>query len=384
MNQADDAPNLMDRARSLLETHWRPEGFTMPNAGTYPWQWLWDSAFHALVWCRLGDERAMTEIRSLFTFQTERGFVPHMNYLPDPSAAVEVWGRSGASTITQPPMYGHAIAELMASGMDVGGETVAAAERGLQFLFDHRRRTDSGLIELVHPWESGCDDSARWDAALDEPWSRDRWREHKWKLVGTVITDDEGGAIANDEFAVGSVGFNALVAWNAMELVAVTGSDRLRASAEELAQIVASRWDADLRTWIDGGALEATTGRVRTLDAHFALLVDAEAGHAEPGFADLVDPEAFGALHGPAGIHRSEPSRDPLTYWRGPTWPQMSYLLWVASVRADRHAIAASIASSLRSGALTSAMAEFWHPDTGQGLGAIPQSWAALAAIVTE
>lgn len=374
--------DLRTEAAELLELHWRPEGFTMPNQATYPWQWLWDSCFHALVWARLGDARALTEIEKLFTFQTAAGFVPHMNYLPDPDAAIEVWGRSGASTITQPPMYGHAIAELVRGGVEVGDATLAAAERGLRFLFEHRRRSASGLIELVHPWESGCDDSARWDAAMDAPWTRERWREHKWHLVSTVITDDDGGAIANDEFRIASVGFNALIAFNALELASVTGSEWLSAQANDLAARISARWDAELRTWVDDGDLASTTGQVRTVDAHFALLVDPDRSHTSVGLADLVDPSAFGAAHGPAGIHRSEPTRDPRTYWRGPAWPQMSYLLWAAASRLGDDHVAASIATSLIAGAQASGWAEFWEPDTGEGLGAIPQSWATVALLV--
>ena len=100
----------------------------MPNAATYPWQWLWDSCFHALVWAELeAPERAVTEIERLFTFQTDDGFVPHMNYLTDPEAAIVDWGRRGSSNITQPPMYGHAIADLVRRGLPVPAETVGAA-----------------------------------------------------------------------------------------------------------------------------------------------------------------------------------------------------------------------------------------------------------------
>ncbi|MEM7095505.1 MAG: hypothetical protein AAF567_21060 [Actinomycetota bacterium] len=382
MNPTGDDPNLLQTSRELLELHWRDEGFTMPNAGTYPWQWLWDSCFHALVWAELGDERAITEIRSLFAFQTERGFVPHMNYFPDPAAAIEPWGREGASTITQPPMYGHAIAHLEGAGMSVGEETTIAAERGLRFLLNDRRRTAEGLVELCHPWESGCDDSARWDAALPEPWTRERWREHKWKLVGTVTTDDQGGAIANDEFRIGSIGFNALVAWNCIELARVTGSDDLQKSADELAEIISSRWDDDLRSWVDAGDLAESSGRVRTLDAHFALLVDPDPNHRRIGFGDLVDERAFGARFGPAGIHRDEPTLDHDTYWRGPSWPQMSYLLWAAAATWGEATIHRLLGESLIRGATESGWAEFWNPDTGAGLGAIPQSWATVAALV--
>src|SRR6478672_9628621 len=44
---------------AMLEAHWRPEGYTSPNLGVYPWQWLWDSCFHAIAWAEAGDDRAV-------------------------------------------------------------------------------------------------------------------------------------------------------------------------------------------------------------------------------------------------------------------------------------------------------------------------------------
>ena len=56
-----------------------------------------------------------------------------MNYVRHPGVAADLWGRDEASSITQPPMYGHAVAELVRRGVDVDQETVAKAEHGLRF-----------------------------------------------------------------------------------------------------------------------------------------------------------------------------------------------------------------------------------------------------------
>ena len=70
----------------MMLAHWRPDGHTVPNAGVYPWQWLWDSCFHALIWAELGEpERAVTELRSALADQDELGFVPHIRYAGAPS-----------------------------------------------------------------------------------------------------------------------------------------------------------------------------------------------------------------------------------------------------------------------------------------------------------
>ena len=97
-------------APDMLAAHWRAPGFTCPNANVYPWSWLWDSCFHVLVWQALGrTDRALAELATVLSLQDpETGFVPHMGYFGDPEASVEFWGRRGASSITQPPMYGQA------------------------------------------------------------------------------------------------------------------------------------------------------------------------------------------------------------------------------------------------------------------------------------
>lgn len=369
----------------MLERHWVGAGYTAPNADVYPWQWLWDSCFHALVWHALGEtDRALTELGLALSTQDDHGFVPHMNYQLDPKAHAGFWGREATSSITQPPMYGHAIAELIRTGVDVEPELVMRAHRGLRFLLDRRaRHLGSQLILLCHPWETGADNSARWDHLCEPEFSVPRWRERKGELVDTIIYDSSGSPIANPRCEVASVSFNALVAFNALELADVAGFDDLRTAAGALAGALDTRYDAALGTWIDAGVTEASSGRARTTEALLALLVTRRADAIEHVFAALGSPAHYGARCGPAGAHRDEPTFRADEYWRGATWPQINYLLWVAARRHDRPADARAIAQSTLAGARSSQLAEYWHPDDGRGLGAIPQSWTGLALLVS-
>ena len=234
----------------MMETHWQSYGYTVPNADVYPWQWLWDSCFHALIWHELGEpERALTELRSLFAAPHPTGFVPHMRYIGRPDASVEFWGRRGASSITQPPMYGHALAQLDRAGVEVDDRLVASARDGLDFLLSRRRRLD-GLPVLCHPWESGADDSPRWDAwCPDGRFDRGAWRRVKGELVRSIV-HEVGAPVHNPDFRVASVGFAALVAFNAQELsdqFGVTYTGDVRAIVDGLT----ARWDEEHATWVD-------------------------------------------------------------------------------------------------------------------------------------
>jgi hypothetical protein len=370
-----DLDELRRRVRAMLEAHWVPEGYAAPNDRVYPWQWLWDSCFHVLVWAELGDgERAIRELATALSTQDSSGFVPHMNYVRDARFHAEFWGREGASSITQPPMYGHAIARLRALGLDVPDEIEQRARLGIEFLLRRRRRDDSGLLVLAHPWETGCDDSPRWDdlSGADE-WDLSQWYDRKGEFVQSVERDDVGAPIGNHAFHVASAGFNALVAFNAREL---------GIGADDIVDALDARWDASLVTWVDAGDTAAGSGRARTADGLLGALVTGDATKLDAALGALVDPVAHGARFGPTGVHRQEPTFSPTTYWRGPTWPQLAYLLWIAATRSGRSAVADAIATTTVAGAARSGLAEYWHPDTGEGLGAIPQSWTGLALLM--
>jgi hypothetical protein len=274
------------------------------------------------------------------------GFVPHIDYERDPDHLLAFWGRRDSSTITQPPMYGHAVAELQRRGIDVSQEVVDRARAGVEF-FLRERAHPSGLVRIVHPWETGCDDSPRfdhWGARDVAGW---------YDLKGVLVRDPSA-------FDCAPVSLSALVAWNGSLL----GID-----TTALVDALRDRWDDDVSTWVDGGEAETTSGRVRSLEALLPLLViDNEAARAS-----VAAPTGHGATFGPRGVHPQEPSFDRRRYWRGPVWPQLAYLLWCAG---------ADVAPTSVRGASVSGLAEYWDADDGTGLGAVPQSWTGLALLM--
>ena len=364
---------LAGACRRVLESAWHPAGYTAPNPTTYPWQWLWDSCFHAIVWTELGDERGLVELRRLLSFRDGEGFLPHVIYSPHANPHASFWGREATSSITQPPMHGHALAELVRRGVDVGEELLDASAHALRFLLEVRERESNGLVRLCHPWESGADDSPRWDHWYGD----DRYRV-KGELLDAVIRTAAGAPVSNTRFDVAPASFNALVAFNARELASITGDAQLRAFADELACSLDAQWNGELRTWIDAGESAMTSGRIRTLDALLPLLVSSDLDALD----DLVDPQRYGAAFGPTGVLRAEPSFAPASYGRGSAWPQVSYLLWVAARRAGRDEVASAIAGATLDGVVTNDFAEHWNPDDGAPLGAVPQSWATLALLM--
>lgn len=386
--RSPDEDRLAARARSVLEDHWRPPGFCCPNAGTYPWLWLWDSCFHAIVWAELGEpDRARAELAVALSAASPDGFVPHLQYLDGFDGHAGFWGRRATSSITQPPVYGHAIAELALRGVEVERATLAAATDGLRFLLERRRRSPAGLVEIVHPWESGCDHSPRWDDLMlapaeraadrpDDPYDEAVWFARKGELLDGIERTAHGSPVANDAFAVGSVAFSALVAHSAARLAQVTGDSGLAAAGAEVADAVGRRWDPGLRSWVDDGPTATGSGRIRTSEALLGVLVTEDPEVRDQVLAELVDPVAFAGPFGPTQVHRDEPTYRRGAYWRGPSWPQLDHLL---ELGLPPGAATTRFAASWRAGAIESGWAEYWDPEDARPGGAAPQSWTTLA-----
>lgn len=354
----------------MMNEAWQRDGFCVPNPGTYSFQWLWDSCFHSLIWAELGDDRALVELDSTLAHQGPTGFVPHVTYWAEPSHHASFWSQPLTSTITQPPMFGHTAAALSRAGLAVSQETFERCRRGLAHLLNVRPRHPSGLIPVLHPWETGCDDSLRWD-----DWrGRSSWFQTKGDLVEALVVTD-GVALGSTSFSVASAGFNALVAWNIAELDSVGQAGDLADQAKQLSELLADQWDAGLATWVDAG--NTGSGRIRTLDGMLGLLVDPR----EAGFDQLRTGGGYAAPYGPRGVHEGEPAYDPDTYWRGPAWPQLSYLCIQAASQAGERVLAEQLHECLTRSAEASELSEYWNPDTGTGRGAQPQSWTGLSIL---
>jgi 2-keto-4-pentenoate hydratase len=355
----------------------------MPHPVVYPGLWLWDSCFHSLIWSALGDaDRAVRELQAVFATQTPQGFVPHMSFGRDGGLHPDLWQTDGPSTITQPPMYGHAVAALARAGTPVDTLT-GPATRALWYLFDNRA-APCGLLRIFHPWESGTDDSPRWASWQDDLTDRQEW----WRVKGAMVRAlqvEGGAAMASDRFDVCPAGWNALVAWNAAELASLTGDIALAAAADQLARRLDElAWDEDSKTWADTLPRGETGSTVRTGDALLGVLTTPCDRRAAAAFRQLTHPDHFGTRFGPAGVHPHEPSYDPGRYWRGGAWPPLDYLFRIAADRRGRRSLADRLELVHTQASRLSGYSEYRHPHTGRGLGAAPHAWGFLPLVPRE
>jgi len=154
----------------------------IPSRDYYVHQWLWDSAGIAMGLVHINEEAAFNELVSLVAGQWNNGFIPHIIYNPNESRyypPADQWQttrftRQGIKTsgITDPPLLAIAAEYLCDHSSDEQQKRdfIKAVLPSLMAYHNHLKRyrdpEECGLLTIVHPWESGTDDSPRWDSIL--------------------------------------------------------------------------------------------------------------------------------------------------------------------------------------------------------------------------
>lgn len=149
----------------------------------YPYQWNWDAGFIALGWATVDEARAWLELHTLMSAQWQDGLVPHIVFheeSPDYFPGPDVWGvpeaRAGSvpsSGITQPPILATVVRRLgdMAKDKALAEEKARSLYPKLlefhRWLYRARDPDGTGLVAILHPWESGMDNSPLWGEALE-------------------------------------------------------------------------------------------------------------------------------------------------------------------------------------------------------------------------
>src|SRR6185312_9271697 len=71
-------------------------------------------------------------------------------------------------------------------------------------------------------------------------------------------------------------------------------------------------------------------------------------------------------------------------YWRGPTWINSAWLIWLGLVRLGYEEQAHELASRLGQAVRLSRLREYYHPYTGRGMGAVDFAWSSLILELLE
>jgi len=412
-------PELRRAAGRVLLTNWTGHS-TVPSHSLYPHQWSWDSAFIAIGLRHLSPRRAQVELESLLGAQWLDGRIPHISfsssvprdaYFPGP----DFWRaitRGGVETsgIVQPPV--HALAVWLTHRAD----EKESSRRGFltrlypklvawhTYLRERRDLGGRGLVAIVHPWESGMDNSPAWDDALarvepapldsftrrdtdhasddDRPTDLDYGRYVR--LAATYRDHAYDDSRTPFEFALEDPCFNALliVSEHALadiaEVLSLDPAPHLRAAAELTAAL---------------GQLFAD-GNFHARDLHDDRLVAAD---TVSGLVPLLVPdlpqadELLATAQGPRfhvgkvklvpSYDLTGPAFDRSRYWRGPSWFNTAWLIHRGLSQLGQDGAAGLLRGDVLALAADTAFAEYVDPFSGEARGARDFSWTAALAL---
>jgi hypothetical protein len=411
--------------------------WTRPSPRLYPHQWGWDAAFVAIGWAHLDPARAVTELRSLLRGQWSTGMIPHIvfddcvafgAYEPrERTWATAALSPAGVATsgICQPPMQAVALARVREIARRRDDGSAAALDAAIAELYPrlaawhrwlHTARDPfgTGLVTILHPWESGLDNSPRWDEALaavpdegadearpdlghvadpGERPSQGEYRRYRALVRALVDIDyDQARALRTHPFRLADVLFTAILAAadDALaDLAVVAGrpgaADGHRADADHGRRGLESCWDPARLACLDRDLVGDRWVAADTIAGFAPLVAGCDAARA----AALAERIAGPSYAGAAGLRWAlppttavdDPDFDARSYWRGPAWPVISWLLWWSLRRAGL----GERADALRAVALAQLRAtgccEYVDPCTGDGLGSHAQSWTAAVTL---
>ena len=424
-----DTTALRRGAIGVLRGNWE-HGHTVPSRRLYPHQWSWDSAFIAVGWARFAPAKGRKELESLFASQWSDGRVPHIvfnprvprdAYFPGPdfwrSREVPEAPRRETSGIVQPPVHSVAAWEVYRAAPALGRRFLRAMYPRLRAQHDYlvrERSAGNGLVVIVHPWESGQDNSPTWDAGLAAvpvpgrpggPLAGHRRHDLDHVAAAERPTGDDyaryvaiaeayrdhgyrdADALPTHPFVAVDPLFNAVLAWSEEALARIAGE------IGEPAEPHRAR-AARLRDALVAHCYDPAAGHFRALDRQGAQIPEITVSGLTPLVLDLPD-HVVGALV--AGItgprfalgdrvplpsyDLTGPAFDSTRYWRGPAWINTSWLVLRGLQRHGRDAEAATLRTAMLTAVREEGFREYFDPHTGAGCGVGDFSWSAALTL---
>jgi hypothetical protein len=378
---------------AVLRQNWRegarradgvPFAYTCPSPQHYPWQWYWDSCFSAIVWRRFDRERSRRELESLLAAQRDDGFIGHTIFWNTPlpryrRLSYNVTSPTASMTSSiQPPVL--AWAWLVAVGDPAAVPQIVAHH---DWLIRNRDLDGDGLIWIVQPDESGLDASPQFDVI---------WGRRAHGRPGFVSLVHRNRSLGYDLRRIAQAGGPVCceVCTNVLHSLSLMALGRPSLTP----RIVERMYDEE-------GGLFWPIARPRPVTRP-ALTWTALAPLALPDLPEaigrrlveehLLDPERFWLPVPPPSVAASEPTFAPRIprvpalrrIWRGPTWVNSAWMVWIGLLRLGYVDQAFELARRLAETVRAEGLREYYDPYTGLGMGATDFGWSTLSLEIVD
>ena len=279
---------------------WSPCRCISPGMTSFPGVWNWDAAFHAVGVSRWDMELARENISGFLQFQCEDGMLPDVLLERGEILAIS----------SKPPVFAWAVEILhrRCPDMDflkevypklVKNEAFWSGKRCYEGLFYYdASNVGSKDYELFVKFESGWDNSVRWDQTIVDYWAID----------------------LNCFMAL----FYRSLAYLAGELELTADVGRWSKREKELNERINEKlWDQEQEWYVDADRFSGKKSSVLTPASFMPLYLGIASRKQAEGMNKLAaDPDKF--YSGMPTVAYDDPEYST-EYWRGPTWLNVAY-----------------------------------------------------------
>ncbi|MEE8437792.1 MAG: trehalase family glycosidase [Candidatus Neomarinimicrobiota bacterium] len=402
---------------------------TKPAPELYPHQWNWDSALIAIGLSHFDPIRAQSEIQALLAGQWKNGMIPHIIFNPKAasySPGPEFWNIEKAvaaprgistSGITQPPLLALAAHNIYCNihdktaGLNFLESTFEAISAYQKFFMLHRNYDDSGLVCIIHPWESGLDNSPAWDPvlAMITPTTLVNFKRTDSSIIPPSQRPDDleysryaylvelyknleysqEKILRNCPFIVESVVFNSLLL---LDLEAMLSIGKLL--KHDMTETMA--WALRLKSAVNSklfdpnsgcyGDYDCRNGRLilrSTISEIFPICAGIPSGRRRDSLITRLKSDSFWPKHGfgITTVNRHSGSFDSQKYWRGPVWININWFFINNFLNSGDNTLALRLMENTFQLVNHNGFFEYYSPQTGKGLGTGDFSWTAALII---
>ena len=375
---------VLAKAQLTLQNNWRIPAGEIKHEGLFPsyhykWFngfWSWDSWKHSVGLSFYDTDLAKKQLKLMFEFQNEDGFVADCVYR---DTSIEAHNYRD----TKPPLAAWAVVKIFEKDKDVDflKYMYPKLKKYHEWWYLKRDHDQDGLCEygstdgslVAAKWESGMDNAIRFDHSK-------------------IVKNSEGAFSLNQE----SVDLNAYLYAEKLFLAEISqilenkDVDGYLKQAEKLKKVIQNQFYDEKDGWfydtnLDGDKFIKGAGSEgwTALWANAATIEQAEAVKNS-----MMDPMKFYTNVPFQTMSAAHPKFDPLKgYWRGPNWLDQAYfgVKGLQNYGYNKEANEATLQILKGAQGLLEegkAIRENYHPITGEGLHAKNFSWSAAHIIM--
>jgi glycogen debranching enzyme len=391
---------LTNLRRGVAEWNGKEFSFVVPSLRGYPFQWFWDSCFHAIALTHLDKDQARAELTTLMSGALPNGFIPHiifweMDKQPD-FLSRNIVGMTSPyySSTMQPPTIAYAVERIYQATGDEAFKEMALPilTAYYRWVRENRDPDNDGLIAVIQPEEAGTDCSPKYDEVLDLEELSNQGFIAKLKEVYAAyepMRGDDRRILAADIFHIEDVLVNSIYAFGLRSLVRLLGDGPEAAefgseADRTLQALLAKCWDEDAGAFFDLSGVAERPLQTVTISSLMPLILD---DLPRPIVERLVSrwvtsPDDFWLPYPIPSVPASNPKFMPGNprgfIWRGPSWINTNWFLSHALRRHGYAGLADTIVARSHQCVEKSGFREYYHPYTAEGLGARDFGWSTL------